>query len=75
MSEKEGSQEKKLELQSLQLIGAFLGIFGIIMLIAIIFPENLEGKITNLIAGLVLLTCGIISFLKGKFQKSKKEAE
>ena len=75
MSEKEGSQANKLELQSLQLIGAFLGLFGVIMIVAVIFPEDLEGKITNLVAGVVLLACGIGSFLKGRAQGSKKKTE
>jgi len=74
MSE-EVSAERKLEFQSLQLIGLFLSVIGIIMIIAIIFPENLEGKITNLIAGLILLGFGIGAFLKGKSHKVKKEAE
>jgi uncharacterized membrane protein YczE len=72
MSKEEGSTENKLELQSLQLMGLFLGVFGIVMLIAIIFPENLEGKIANLISGLALLGCGIGAYLKGIKRNFKK---
>ena len=75
MSKIEGSVERKLESQSLQLMGIFLGIFGIIMIISMIFPENLEGVITNLITGLILLGFGIGAFLKGRSRKVKKEAE
>ncbi len=70
MSKEESSSKKKLESQSLKLMGIFLGVFGIIMIVAVIFPENLEGKITNLITGLVLLGVGIGAFFKGKFSKS-----
>jgi small-conductance mechanosensitive channel len=72
MSKEEGSTENKLELQSLQLMGLFLGVFGIVMLIAIIFPENLEGKIASLISGLALLGCGIGAYLKGIKRNFKK---
>ena len=75
MSKIEGSTERKLESQSLQLMGIFLGIFGIIMIIAMIFPENLEGQVTNLITGLILLGFGIGAFLKGRSRKVKKELE
>ena len=73
MSKEEGSTENKLELQSLQLMGLFLGVFGIVMLIAIIFPKNLEGKIANLVSGIALLGCGIIAFIKGRSKKKKEE--
>jgi len=72
MSNEEASSEDKLESQSLKLMGIFLGIFGIIMLIAAAFPEDLEGVIANLITGLVLLGLGAGAFLKGKFHKTKK---
>ena len=75
MSKTEGSTENKLESQSLQLMGIFLGVFGIIMIFAIIFPENIDGKITNLITGLILLGFGIGAFLKGRSSKVKKELE
>ena len=75
MSKIEGSVERKLESQSLQLMGIFLGVFGIIMIISMIFPKNLEGVITNLITGLILLGFGIGAFLKGRSRKVKKEAE
>ena len=73
MSKEEGSTENKLELQSLQLMGLFLGVFGIVMLIAIIFPENLEGKIANLISGLALLICAVVAFIKGRSKKGEKK--
>lgn len=72
MSKEEGSTENKLELQSLQLMGLFLGVFGIVMLVAIIFPKNLEGKIANLVSGLALLGCGIVAYLKGIKRNLKK---
>lgn len=75
MSKVERSTESTLESQSLQLMGIFLGVFGIIMIISMIFPKNLEGVITNLIAGLILLGFGIGAFLKGRSRKVKKEAE
>ena len=63
--------KNSLEYRSLQLMGIFLGIFGIIMIIAMIFPEDFEGKITNLITGLVLLSAGAGAFFKGKFNQAR----
>jgi len=67
------SEHNKLEFQSLQLMGLFLGIFGIIMIVAVIFPETMQGKLTNLIAGIVLLGIGLGAVLKGRSQSNKKD--
>ena len=67
MSSETDYGKNSLEYRSLQLMGIFLGIFGIIMIFAMIFPEDFEGKITNLITGLVLLSAG--AFFKGKSNK------
>ncbi len=71
MSIEKGQEKSSLEYRSLQLMGIFLGVFGIIMIIAVIFPENFEGKIANLITGIVLLCAGAIAFLKGKSNKAR----
>ena len=67
MSSETDYGKNSLEYRSLQLMGIFLGIFGIIMIFAMIFPEDFEGKITNLITDLVLLSAG--AFFKGKSNK------
>lgn len=65
------SDHNKLEFQSLQLMGLFLGIFGIIMIFAVIYPEDLQGKLTNLISGLVLVIIGGAAIIKGRIQSRK----
>ena len=69
------SDYKKLEFQSLQLMGLFLSIFGIIMIFAVIFPEDLQGKLTNLSAGIVLLAIGVGSIIRGRLQSNKLKKE
>ncbi|MFC1562832.1 hypothetical protein ACFL4Z_02135 [candidate division KSB1 bacterium] len=70
---KEEDSSGILESHSLQLMGVFLGVFGIIMVISMVFPEDLEGKLANLITGLVLLGVGLGAFLKGKCKGDKKD--
>lgn len=65
MPEDKESVGEKIELESLQLIGIFLIVFGIIMFVAVYFPKTLLGKVTDLIAGLALVGIGIGVFLKG----------
>ena len=67
------SDHNRLEFQSLQLMGLFLSVFGIIMIVAVIFPEDMQGKITNLIAGIVLLGIGLSAVLKGRSQSRKQD--
>jgi hypothetical protein len=42
-------------------VGAFLGLFGVLVLVAIAFTETTRGQVTNLACGLVLL--GIAAIL------------
>ena len=54
----EQNTEKKdggIELQSLELMGIFLGVFGLIVMVAMIIPDNLLGKIADLVVGAVLI--------------------
>ncbi|MCK4967381.1 hypothetical protein KAS50_10120 [bacterium] len=67
------SDHNELEFQSLQLMGLFLGVFGIIMIFAVIFPETMQGKLTNLVVGIVLLGIGLGAVLKGRSQSKKEE--
>ena len=54
-------------------MGTFLGIFGIIMIVAVIFPEDMQGKITNLISGIVLLGVGLAAIIRGRIQSGKSK--
>jgi predicted RND superfamily exporter protein len=47
-------------------LGVFVCFFGSVVLFSIFFTETLAGKITNLIAGLVLMTIGIITIFRSK---------
>jgi hypothetical protein len=56
----------KEERESLFLIGAFLGVFGIAVLIAIAFTETYRGRIANLLCGLAFLLIAGIALYKSR---------
>ncbi len=47
-------------------LGLFLVCFSVIIFIAVFFTETLSGKITNLIAALILAGIGLIMIVKAK---------
>ena len=44
-------------------LGAFLGVFGTLVLVAIAFTPTTRGRVTNLACGLVLLAVAGVLFL------------
>ena len=50
--------EKKKNAQINRVIGNFILFFGIVILIAIVFTETFIGQMTNLVAGIVLVSIG-----------------
>ena len=65
------NKDKKM-LSPLQIMGIFWITFGLVVMITAYAPPTLIGKITDLIAGGVLLIIGIISVLKGKVKTCEK---
>jgi len=59
-----------MELQSLELMGVFLGFFGLVVAVAAVIPDNWTGRIADLTAGGVLVSIGIWSFLKGRAHRN-----
>jgi hypothetical protein len=47
-------------------LGIFLVCFSVIIFIAVFFTETFSGKITNLVAGLILAGIGSIMIVKAK---------
>ncbi len=65
------SKDIQVKLQNaeiLRALGVFLGGFGLIVLFAIFFTDTPQGKITNLIAGLILTLFGLGMILRGSLQ-------
>lgn len=66
------------EFEPLEIMGLFWFFFGVIVLMATFFVKGTEnvpllrGVVTNIIAALLLLTAGILSFLKGRANKRKR---
>jgi hypothetical protein len=56
----------KEERESLFLIGAFLGVFGVAVLIAIAFTETYRGRVANLICGLAFLLIAGVALYKSR---------
>ena len=49
-------------------LGVFVSFFGSVVLISIFFTETSIGKLTNLIAGVILTTIGAIMVVRAKIQ-------
>jgi hypothetical protein len=66
------------DFEPLEIMGLFWLFFGIIVLVATFFVKGTEnvplmrGIVTNIIAAGLLLTAGLLSFLKGRQKKRKK---
>lgn len=57
-------------------LGIFLGIFGLIVIIAVPFSDNLLDKMTNLVAGMIVFGIGVGMFwVARKNMKSLKEKD
>jgi len=61
-------QERARMSQSNLALGAFICFFGSVVLISIFFTETSIGKMTNLIAGVILVTIGAIMIVRAKIQ-------
>jgi predicted RND superfamily exporter protein len=61
----EDSEEARMSQINLAL-GVFVCFFGSVVLFSIFFTETFIGKMTNLGAGLILLTIGIIMIFRSK---------
>lgn len=64
-------KEKKM-LSPLQIMGIFWLTFGAVVMITAYAPTTMIGKVTDLIAGGVLLIIGIIALVKGKVKTCEK---
>ncbi|MFC2077008.1 hypothetical protein ACFLT7_07990 [candidate division KSB1 bacterium] len=74
MSEQKTEQKGgNMELQSLELMGIFLGVFGLIVMFAMIFADTGVGKIADLLVGGTLLVLGILAFIKGRSHRNPKD--
>ncbi len=49
-------------------LGAFICFFGSVVLVSIFFTETSIGKMTNLLAGVILVTIGTIMVVRAKIQ-------
>jgi hypothetical protein len=63
MGPKESGKEER---ESLFLIGAFLGVFGIAVLIAIAFTETYRGRVANLLCGMTFLLIAGVALYKSR---------
>ena len=60
----------------LEVMGIFWLALGVIMVIAVYAPDSAIGKLTNLLAGVILLAIGLIALLRGRSKRiSGKEDE
>jgi len=66
-------QEKGLN--PLEVMGAFWIALGLIMLVATYAPPSLVGKLTNMMAGMILLAIGSLALLKGRRKRLANEAD
>lgn len=53
-------------------LGVFLLVFGVLVLVAVLFTETLEGRLTNLGAGLVLTSIGGVLYFKSGRRPSSR---
>ena len=50
-------------------LGVFLLFFGVVVIASLLFTETFVGKMTNLVAGLVLVLIGAIMILHTKLKR------
>ena len=61
-------EERNIMSQINLALGVFVSFFGSVVLISIFFTETSIGKLTNLIAGVILTTIGAIMAARAKIQ-------
>lgn len=61
MSDQIQQTKPNKEINALPVIGIFLLVFGVAVIIAIFFTETYQGKIINLISGLLLILCASVA--------------
>ena len=70
--------EKVREFQPLEIMGLFWMFFGTVVLVATFFVQGTErvpvlhGRITNLIAGGILLAAGLLTFFRGRRRRKTR---
>jgi len=64
LTEKDQAQNKMGQIN--KALGLFICFFGTIVLVSMLFTETFVGKMTNLGAGLILVTIGIIMIFRSK---------
>jgi hypothetical protein len=70
----------KKTFEPFMIIGVFWSLFGLVVLLATFFVREtphvpaLRGVVTNVIAGSLLLGVGVACILKGRADRSKKDA-
>ncbi len=68
-NEQTARDEERTRMSQINLaLGVFVSFFGSVVLISIYFTETSIGKLTNLIAGVILTTIGAIMVLRAKIQ-------
>ena len=68
-NEQTASDEERARMSQINLaLGVFVSFFGSVVLISIFFTETSIGKMTNLIAGVILVTIGAIMVVRAKIQ-------
>lgn len=68
-SEQAARDEERTRMSQINLaLGVFVSFFGSVVLISIFFTETSIGKLTNLIAGVILTTIGVIMAVRAKIQ-------
>ena len=65
------SKNRSIELESLELMGVFLTIFGLIVAASAVIPADWTGRVANLASGGLLLVIGAAALLKGRAQRRR----
>ena len=72
------NEEKVREFQPLEIMGLFWIFFGSVVLVATFFVQATErvpalhGRVTNLIAGGILLAAGLLAFFRGRRRRKTR---
>lgn len=65
MTDEKNSSTADREIRVLDIVGCFLTFFGILLLIAVASEKTVSGRVTNLVAALILLAVGGGMFWRG----------
>lgn len=58
--------DRRQEIAALEMIGGFIGIFGLIVIAAVLIPQTATGRLANLICGSIFAGIGIGTFIAGR---------